>query len=113
MHRRLVTVLFKNIPGPEDQVVELSQWHEVLDQRRPSLGALAQTDGSHLRQTADGSGDPTANRFDARDERGRHRAHSDEKNAELAFGVGDWRAFLQHVSFSFVTGCYFAFEREA
>src|SRR5262245_53210165 len=101
MHRRLVTVLFKNIPGAEDQVVELGQWHKVLDQRRSSVGAFPQTDCPHLCQTADGSGDSLTDRFDARNERGRHGAHSDEKNAELAFGISNRRAFLQHGSFSY------------
>src|SRR5262245_35835407 len=116
MHRRLVTVFLKNIPGAEDQIIKLGQWDKIFDQWGPAFRALAQADRSHLCQAADWPGNSFANRFDAGDKRRRHRAHSNEQNSELAIWLGDWRPFLQHTLFSFILSgirCAPALDRKA
>ncbi len=44
----------ENIPGAEDEIFELGQWHEVFDQRHAILGSFPETNRSHLRETTDG-----------------------------------------------------------
>ena len=86
-----VHVVFEDVPAGEDQVVELRQRNKVLDLGRAAVGALAQADGAHLRQRADGAGNPLANGFHAGDERGGHRAHAGDHDAQLAVRGSDFR----------------------
>ena len=51
------------------------------DQRRPAFGALAEADRAHLRERADGLGQPFAYCKNAGNRRGADRAEADEKNA--------------------------------
>ena len=82
--RRGVGVVGHRIPGPEHEIVERCERHEVADQRGATFGALAQTDGAHLREGADRLGAAAAHVLDTGDERGRHRAESDAEHAELS-----------------------------
>ena len=50
---RDVGVVRERIPCAEHEVVERGERHEVLDQRRAVVGALAEADGVHQRQRAD------------------------------------------------------------
>ena len=81
-----VHVVFENIPAGEDQIVEPGERNELLDFGRPAVGALSQTDGSHLGERADGVRDSLAHRFDARNKRRRDRAHAGDHYAQLALG---------------------------
>ena len=81
--RRLVGAVRVDVPAAELELVEAGEGHEVLDQRRAVVRALAEPDGAHLRQAADRLGEPAPHRLHAGDERGRHRAHARQKHAEL------------------------------
>ena len=74
--RRLVGVVGEDVPAAEDEVLEPGERHEVLDQRGAVVRPLAEADGPHLRQAADGLGEAAPDRLDAGDERRRHRAHA-------------------------------------
>ena len=76
-----VHVVFENVPAGEDQIIEPGERNEFLDLRRAAIGALAQTDGSHLRERADGVGDSLAHRFHARYKRRRDCAHARDHHA--------------------------------
>ena len=65
---------------------EVGQRHKVLDQRRIVVGALAQADGAHLRERADGLGQSAADGFNAGDHGGGHGAQADDHYAQLARG---------------------------
>ncbi|CAB5053390.1 unannotated protein [freshwater metagenome] len=43
-----VAVVRERIPGAPHDVLELGERHEVLDERRPAIGALAEADVPHL-----------------------------------------------------------------
>ncbi len=73
---RLQGVVGNRVPGAEDQVVQRRQRHEVLDQRLPLVGALAQTDGLHLADRAERLRQPAAHRLHPRDERRRDGAEA-------------------------------------
>ncbi len=49
-----IHVVFEDVPSGEDQVVQPGEWNEFVDLRRASLGALAEADGAHLGERADG-----------------------------------------------------------
>ena len=49
---------------------------EVFDERAAVVGALAETDGAHLRERTDGLGEAAADGFDAGDERGGDGSHA-------------------------------------
>ncbi len=84
-----IGVVRERIPGAEHDVVELSERHEVLDQRAAVLGALAEADGVHLGEAADRQRHPTLDEFDAGDQRGGHGAEADGEHAEAAAGRGN------------------------
>ena len=86
IRRRFVHVVFENVPAGEDQVVESGERDEFLDLGRAAVGALAQAHGAHLGERSDRLGEPFADGFDAGDERGRHRAHARDHDAEFALG---------------------------
>jgi hypothetical protein len=52
--RRGVRVFLEDVPAAEDDVVEAGQGDELVDLRRASFRALAESDGPHLRQRPDG-----------------------------------------------------------
>ena len=79
-----VPVVRHRVPGAEDQVVERGERHEVADEGRPPLGALAQPDGAHLGERADRPAAAPAHVLHAGDEGRRHRAEADAQHSELA-----------------------------
>ncbi len=79
--RRLVGVLFENIPAAEDDVVEIDERNRLVDFRRAAFGAFAETDRAHLRERSDGIGQTFSNGQNAGDGRGADRAEADQKNA--------------------------------
>ncbi len=87
-HRRIergfVRAVFVNVPAAEFEVFELRQRDEILDQRRASLGALAETDGGELRQRSDRRAEAALDRLDSGDERRADRANAGKQHAELA-----------------------------
>ena len=87
--RRLVAVVGYGIPRPEHEVVEIGERHEVLDEGRPVVGPLAEPNGVHLGQRAEGLVEPPTRGLHTGDECRRDGAESDEKHAELAFGGRD------------------------
>jgi hypothetical protein len=50
LNSRLIAVIAKNIPSAENQVVQVSQWHELFDLGYAILEPFTQSDGSHLGQ---------------------------------------------------------------
>ena len=68
----------EDVPSAENEIVELGQWHEVFDQRYTIVGSFAQTNGSHLRQTADGFRETFLDGFNAGDESGADGAETYE-----------------------------------
>ena len=86
-------VLREDVPAGEDDVVEVGERDEVVDQRRAVVGALAQADGAHLGDGADGLGESLADGFNAGDEGGGDGAHADGHDAELALGRLNRTAF--------------------
>ena len=87
--RGRVGVVRHRVPGAEDEVLQIRQGHEVPDERRPALGALAQPDGPHLGERADRLGRAAADVLDAGDERRRHGAEPDAEHSELPLGRRD------------------------
>src|SRR5215469_1494260 len=84
----------ENVPAAENEIVEAGERNEVLNFRRAAFGALAETDGSHLRERADREGVAVANQFDAGHKSGADRADAGREYAELAFGLRDLSGFL-------------------
>ena len=80
----LVDVVFEDVPAGEDDVVQIGERNKILDQRRLVVGALAQADGAHLRERADGLGKPAANGFNAGNHRGGDGAQADDHYSQLA-----------------------------
>ena len=72
----VVEVAAEDVPAGEDEVVEFGEGDEVLDERAVGVGALAEADGSHLGEGADGLCESLTNGFDSGDERGADRSHS-------------------------------------
>ena len=91
--RRLVGVLFENVPAAEDDVVEVGERNDLLDLRRAAFGALAETDGAHLRERADRIGQPFSNGQHAGNGGRADGAEADEQNAQFAFCWSDFKVF--------------------
>ena len=87
--RGLEGVVGKQIPAGEDDVVELGEGDEILDERRPVLGAFAQPDGSHLGQRADGLRKSATDGIDTGHEGGGDRAHPGREDSESSAGRFD------------------------
>ena len=86
---RVIGVFLDRIPRPEHDVVQVGQRHEVLDQRRLAVGALAQPDGASLGDGADRVGGPTPRMLDPGDQRRGDGAQAAEQDAQLALGGCD------------------------
>ena len=63
---------------------EVGERNEVLDEGRVVVGALAEADGAHLGERADGLGEASPDGFDAGDECGGDGAQADHHHAQLA-----------------------------
>ena len=85
--RGRVRVIGNRIPRAEHDVVETGERHELADQRRSLVRALAKTDRRHLRERPDRLGQPAAYALDAGNERGGDRAKAWGQNPEAA---GRW-----------------------
>src|SRR5204862_4447231 len=85
MRGTLVDVVFEDVPPGEDDVVQISNGHEIFDKGRFVVSALAETNGSHLRKRADGFGETAAHCFNAGDHGGGNGTEPDDHDAELAF----------------------------
>jgi len=83
---RGVDVVLEDVPPAKDDVVEIGEGHEVLDQGDPVVGPLAEANGAHLGEAAEGLGLAPADGLDAGDKGGGHRTHAGEQDAELALG---------------------------
>ena len=81
-----VDVVVEDVPAGKDDIVQVGQRHEILDQRRVALGALAQANRSHLRKRADRLGQSLADRLNSGDQRSGHGAQADDHDSELALG---------------------------
>src|SRR5208337_3232091 len=81
-----VHVVLENIPASENEIIEPGEGDELLDFGSPAVGALPQTDSSHLRKRANGVGDALGHRFHARHKSRIHRAHAVDHHAQLALG---------------------------
>ncbi len=89
--RRFVRVVLEDVPAAEHDVVERGERHEVLDERRATFGALAEANGSHLRQRADRLGEAASHGQHPGDRGRADGAHPDEQTR---------RAFPQVLRFS-------------
>ncbi len=63
--------------------------NKVLDQRRFVVGALAEANGAHLCERADGLGEPAANGFDSGDHGGGNGAQANDHHSQFAL-CGLW-----------------------
>ena len=86
-----VGVVGERVPGAEHDVVEAGERHEVADERRALVGALAEPDRRHLRERADRCGLPAPCELDAGDQRGGDGAEADGEHTEAAGGRLDGR----------------------
>ena len=84
-----IAVFFEDVPAAKHEVVQCGERHRVLDLWRAAFRALAQADGSHLGERADGPRQPFANRIDAGNGGGAHGPEADQQNAQFALGWGD------------------------
>src|SRR5208337_2995041 len=82
--RRFVGAVFVNVPSAEFEIFQFGERNEVLDQRRASLGALAQANGGELGQRSDRRAQPALNRLDSGDEGRADSADAGQQHAELA-----------------------------
>ena len=91
---RAVAVVVEDVPAAKDDVVEAGEGNEILDQRRPAVGALAEPDGAHLGEGADRLGEVLPDGEDAGDEGRADGAEANQQNTELSVGRSDGsRAF--------------------
>ena len=88
-----VGVVGERVPRTEHDVVESGERHEVADQRRPVVGALAEADRVHQRQRADRLGEAALDELDPGDQRRGDGAEADGEDAEAAVGRGDGRGW--------------------
>ena len=108
----LVDVIVEDVPAGKDDIVQVGQRHEVLDQRRVSLGALAQPNRSHLRERADRLGQSLADRLNSGDQCSGDGAQADDHNSQFALSglnlrcvsagkaalVGCWHCYVSVLS---------------
>ena len=59
--------------------------NKIFDEGRFVVGALAETNGAHLRERTNGLGETAADRFNTGDHRGGDGAEANDHNAEFAF----------------------------
>jgi hypothetical protein len=80
----VVEVPAEDVPAGEDQVVERCQRHEIANQRRVGVGALAQPNVAHLGERADRLGEAAAYGLDSGDQRGGDRPHAGNHDAKFS-----------------------------
>jgi len=79
--RGVVQIAAEDVPASEDDVVQVGDGSPVLDERRVVVGALAETDGSHLAHRADGLCEAAANSLDAGNQRRCNGSHSGDHDS--------------------------------
>ena len=82
----VVEIAAEDIPSGEDEVVELGDGGEVFNEGRVVVGSLAEADGSHLGDGADGFCEAAADCFYAGDEGGCYGSHSWDHDAKFSGG---------------------------
>src|SRR5262249_16575584 len=89
VNRRLVRILFENVPSTEHQVSKRRNRDEILDQRNAVFGSLAQSNRSHLRERSDRLGKSAFNRFDTCNERSAYGSQPDKQHPKFALRLVD------------------------
>ena len=82
----VVEIAAEDVPTGEDEVVEGGDGGEVLNEGGATIGALAETDGPHLGDGADGFGEALADGFYAGDKGGSDCPHAGDHDAEFSCG---------------------------
>ena len=77
--RRLVAVLARNIPSAKYKLLHVRQGDELLDQGKPRIGSLAQTNALHLGKGSKGLRQTFAREKRARDKSGGDGAQAGSK----------------------------------
>ena len=86
---RRVAVLLEDVPSAEDEIAEVGERHEIANQGRPRLRALAETDSAYLRQRPDRQRETLADRQHACDRGRADGAEADQQHTEFARRRGD------------------------
>jgi hypothetical protein len=84
LHRRFVSVVFKNVPAADLDIFDLGQRHKVLDGGATPLRPFSQTDGAELGQRSDRFSDPSLDCFQPGNEGRGYRPHAGYEHAQLA-----------------------------
>jgi hypothetical protein len=79
----VVGVVGEDVPGAEDEVVQLGELQEVADARRAVVGALAEADGAHLRERADRFAEAFAGQEHAGNHGGGDGPEAGQQNSEF------------------------------
>ena len=77
----VVEIAAEDVPAGEDDVVEVGDGGEVFDEGAAVVGALAEANGAHLGERADGLGEAAADGFYAGDEGGGDGSHAGNHDA--------------------------------
>ena len=77
----VVEVAAEDVPAGKDEIVERGDGNELFDKGAAGVGALAETDGAHLRGGADGFGEAAADSFDAGDKCSGNGSHAGNHDA--------------------------------
>jgi hypothetical protein len=91
----VVEVAAEDVPSGEDEVIERGDGNEVLDEGAALVGALAEADGTHLGDGADGLGEAVADGFYAGDEGGCYGSHAWDHDAKFSCCGLDAGRFLR------------------
>ena len=86
LHRGRIGIVGVGIPATELEIVEVGERNEVLDHGVSLLGALSETDMTHLRQRTNRDGVPLADGQNPGVERRGHRSHAWRKDSEFSGG---------------------------
>ena len=100
--RSLVAVLARNIPSAKYKLLHVRQGDELVDQGKPRIGSLAQTNALHLGKGTKGLRQAFARQERARDKSGGHGAQPGKQDAEPPAGG------LNLFSQLWIVGCLFA-----
>jgi hypothetical protein len=84
--RRLVGVVFEDVPAGDFEVLDLRQRHKVANRGAAPLGSLSQSDRAELSQGPDRLSQTAFDRFQTGDERRRYCAHAGHEHSQLALG---------------------------
>src|SRR5208337_5418139 len=88
----------EKVPAAKNQIIEISQGHEILDLGNPLLRAFSKPHRTHLRERTYRERNLSANRFHACDHCSRDCPHADRKNTQLPLRFCYWNLFVCHFS---------------